>query len=153
MLFYYNKNGDDMRKYYIFAIKREYNELYSKNPYVLYKTLENLYKLKKEDLIYGISLYNQICNVIEVNRLKNYFDSICYYKNKNKYLINDKDDVALFYIHYSCIICKCNKNFPSILNMMNYYSRYLFICDFENKDYFFLVKRRINNSNDKYNYV
>ena len=26
-----------MRKYYLFAIKSEYSELYSKNPYILYK--------------------------------------------------------------------------------------------------------------------
>ena len=153
MSLFYNIDGDIMRKYYLFAIKREYSELYSKNPYILYKTLENLYKLKKEDLVFGISLYNQICNIMEVKRLKNYFNSICTKKNNNKYLICINDDLALFNIHYSCIICKCNKNFPSVFNAMNYYNKYLLVCDFENKDYFFLTKRRINNDTKKYSYV
>lgn len=151
MSFLYNITGDNMRKYYLFAIKKEYSELYSKNPYILYKTLENLYKLKKEDLIFGISLYNQICNIIEVNRLKDYFNAICKSKKNNKYLVSVKDDIVLFDIHYACIICKCTKNFPNVFNVMNYYNKNLFICDFENKDYFFLTKR-INNNN-KYNYT
>ena len=50
MSFLYTIIGDNMRKYYLFAIKSEYSELYSKNPYILYKIIENLYKLKKEDL-------------------------------------------------------------------------------------------------------
>lgn len=153
MSFLYTIIGDNMRKYYLFAIKSEYSELYSKNPYILYKTIENLYKLKKEDLVFGMSLYNQICNIIEVDRLRSYFDSICKIKKNNKYLIRVRDDVALFNIHYSCIICKCNKNFPNVFNVMNYYNKYLFVCDFENKDYFFLTKRRINNNNSKYTYV
>ena len=37
MSLFYNIDGDIMRKYYLFAIKREYSELYSKNPYILYK--------------------------------------------------------------------------------------------------------------------
>ena len=100
-----------------------------------------------------MSLYNQICNIIEVNRLKTYFDSICKKKKNNKYLITVRDDIALFDIHHSCIICKCNKNFPNVFNVMNYYNKYLFVCDFENRDYFFLTKRRINSDNNKYTCV
>ena len=70
-----------MRKYYLFTIKKDYYGVYQKNPLVLYKTLENLYKLKKDDLDYGYTLYNQICDVIDVERLKNYFSHI---KEKEK---------------------------------------------------------------------
>ena len=34
-----------MRTYYLFIIKDEYFKLYKKNTYILYRTLENLFKL------------------------------------------------------------------------------------------------------------
>ena len=76
-----------MRKYFLFSIRKEYYDIYYKNPLVLYKTLENLYHLKKENLSYGLSLYKQICNIIDVERLKSYFEQVCLEKKNNKYLL------------------------------------------------------------------
>ena len=141
-----------MRKYYLFTIKKEYYEIYKKNPLVLYKTIENLYKLKKDDLSYGITLYNQICDIIDVKRLKNYFNHVKEKYNGNKYLVKLNNELTLFDFHYSCIICKSIKNFPTVFNTLNYYSKYIFVCDFYNHDYFFLNKDGITLSNPKYNY-
>ena len=127
-----------MRKYFLFSIRKEYYDIYYKNPLVLYKTLENLYYLKKENLSYGLSLYKQICNVIAVERLKSYFEQVCLKKKNNKYLLLYNKENIIFELHYSCIICKTTKNYPLGLKIINYYDRNLFVCDFENKDYFFL---------------
>lgn len=141
-----------MRKYFLFTIKKEYYELYKKNPLVLYKTLENLYRLKKDDLNYGLALYNQICDIIDVNRLKRYFEHIKVDSYKNKYLVKLNNEYTYFEFHYSCIICKSKRNFPTVFNTLNYYNKYIFICDFNNRDYFFLTKSRIYIDNSKYNY-
>lgn len=141
-----------MRKYYLFTIRKDYYDIYKKNPLVLYKTLENLYKLKKSDIDYGITLYNQICDVIDVDRLKNYFNHMKMFKKDNKYLIKTNCEFTVLCFHYACIICKTQKNYPMIFNTLNYYSKYFFVCDFYNHDYFFLDKSGIYLSKQKYNY-
>lgn len=141
-----------MRKYYLFTIKKDYYEIYKKNPTVLYKTLENLYKLKKDDLDYGLTLFNQICDVIDINRLKNYFNYIKEQGKGNKYLIKLNSEVTLFDFHYACVICRSIKNYPIVFNTLNYYSKYIFVCDFYNHDYFFLDKSGICFTDTKYNY-
>jgi len=141
-----------MRKYYLFTIKKDYYEVYKKNPLVLYKTLENLYKLKKDDLNYGITLYNQICDIIDVDRLKNYFKAFTVRAKGNMFLVEQDNQLVLFDFHYSCIICKTLKNYPSVFNTLNYYSKYIFVCDFYNRDYFFLSRSIIKPNNRKYNY-
>lgn len=141
-----------MRKYYLFTIKKDYYEIYKKNPVALYKTLENLYKLKKDDLNYGLTLFNQICDIIDINRLKHYFNYVKEYDNGNKYLIKLNDEITLFDFHYACIICRSIKNYPTVFNTLNYYSKYIFVCDFYNHDYFFLDKSGIGYTNPKYNY-
>ena len=141
-----------MRKYFLFSIRKEYYDIYYKNPLVLYKTLENLYHLKKENLSYGLSLYKQICNVIDVERLKSYFEQVCLEKKNNKYLLVYNKESIIFSLHYSCIVCKTTKNYPLGLKVINYYDRNLFVCDFENKDYFFLDRSGIKTTKSKYNY-
>lgn len=142
-----------MRKYYLFTIKKEYYEVYKKSPLVLYKTLENLYRLRKEDLNYGLTLYNQICDIIDVDRLINYFAHIKEEYINNRYLIRLDNELTIFEFHYACIICKSKKNFPDVFKILNYYNKYIFVCDFSNKDYFFLGKTVISTGNKKYNYA
>lgn len=141
-----------MRKYYLFTVKKDYYQIYKKNPMVLYKTLENLYKLKKDDLNFGLTLYNQICDIIDIERLKNYFNHVKELSNGNKYLIKLNNQLTLFDFHYACIIVKSVKNYPTVFNTLNYYSKYIFVCDFYNHDYFFLNTSRISLTNPKYNY-
>lgn len=141
-----------MRKYYLFIIKKDYYDIYKKNPLVLYKTLENLYRLKNSDLNYGLTLYNQICEIVDIERLKNYFIHVKEEEKNNKFLIRLDKELTVIDFHYSCIICSSIKNYPSIFKVLNYYSKYIFVCDFVNKDYFFLNKSGISLNNTKYNY-
>lgn len=141
-----------MRKYYLFSIRKEYYEIYYKNPLVLYKTLENLYYLKKDNLSFGLSVYKQICNTINISRLKVYFDDVCIEKTRNKYLVQYNKEYMIFDLHYSCIICRTIKNYPFGLKIINYYDKNIFVCDFENRDYFFLDGTGLNRRKNKYNY-
>ncbi len=127
-----------MRTYYLFLIKRDVNKIYKENKVNLYKTLENLYLLKKSNYKYGLSIYNQLCDYIDIKILNNYFQNKKYHRYQNNYYYKYKDEKTLILIKKSCIIIKTNVNIPYIFKIFNYYNPYFFICDFKNKDYFWL---------------
>ena len=62
---------NNMRKYYIFIIRNDFYKIYKNNSLVLYKTLENLYKINSNDFGYGISIYNQLCLTFNTEVLNN----------------------------------------------------------------------------------
>jgi hypothetical protein len=131
-----------MRKYYLFIIKKEFAQVYRNNADILYKTIENLYYIKEENFNYGISLYNQLCLTFNVGILTNYFQHHSLAKkNKYKYLFKNKKEITLIEINHSCCTVITNLNFPTILKIFDYYSKDIFVCDFENKDYFWLSKQ------------
>ena len=49
-----------MRMYYIFNIKENIYNLYKDNPSSLYKVLENIYYMHREELNYGFNLFKQM---------------------------------------------------------------------------------------------
>lgn len=121
-----------MNQYYIFEIKKEIYKIYKNNSDSLYKTLYNLNKINKKDLELGLSIYNEICNRINTNKLKNYIALLKVKRNvKNKYLINKN----IILIRKSCVELKTKNIDEDILYILNNYSKYLFICDFKNKYY------------------
>ena len=65
-----------MRKFYIFNISNDY---YKFNAQILYKSLENIYHLNKDNIKYGADLYYKITSPIANNYLN------------NKFLNNNKD--------------------------------------------------------------
>lgn len=126
-----------MRKYYLFNIRKEFYLVYKNNSYVLYKTLENLYKLKKENLSYGVSLFNQICDRIPKKQVKNCF--LEYIKiNNDKFLINETKEESLVTIKNSCILYNTNMNYPKSMGSIYSSNMCIFVVDFKNEDYFWL---------------
>ena len=127
---------NNMRKYYIFIIRNDFYKIYKNNSLVLYKTLENLYKLNSNDFGYGISIYNQLCLTFNTEVLNNYFlRKFNNYKYGKHFITNEK---VIIEIHKSCIVILTKYNIPKVIKYLLLYNRYLFVCDFENKDYFWL---------------
>lgn len=122
-----------MREYNLFVIKNEYHDLYHNRPMVLFDALNKLYTMHN-NLNYGITLYEQLCNRINIETLK-------YYLN-NKYNLNNERtfyiDKTFIELKPSRIIVKSKCNLPEIIKMFNCYNRNIFICDFQNYDYFWL---------------
>lgn len=132
-----------MRKYYLFTIRKDFYEVYKNNSFVLYKTLENLWKIKKQDFSYGLSLYDALCQTFDVSLLNRFFKGK--YKNKiiskdNRHIIlnKEKEYYVLLELHYSCVIVLTNINMPNVLRDFNCYNRNIFVCDFINEDFFWL---------------
>ena len=146
-----------MRKYYLFIIKKEFYELYLKNIETLYFILENIYYLNKNDFSFGFSIYKQLCEPFNKNVLINYFNN----KNKryikkfnNKFFINDvyAGEKSCIQINKSCIVIKTKQNLPYALKIFKWYNNYIFVCDFENKDYFWLNNNKLRSKIKLYEY-
>lgn len=127
-----------MFEYHLFIIKER--KLYKS--FELYNILYELSNLK-ECLNYGISLYKQLCIPFRISILSTYLN--------DKYNLNRK---KIFYIENSIvtlkpsrIVIKSNHYMPSIIKIFNLYNKNIFVCDFKNKNYFWLndsIKIKIN---------
>lgn len=132
-----------VRKYYLFIIKKEYGNTYKNKSYVLYKILENLSHLKTCDFSYGIQIFEELCLPFSVKLLSNYIDNRISYRRINSKIIQLDDYIERTYLQlgYPCTIIKSNINNPKILKVFHIYSKEIFVCDFENKDYFWLSEQ------------
>lgn len=139
-LFFYNEYGDIMRKYYLFIINNDYYKNYKKNPKVLYNTLYNLYALDKKNFTYGISLYNSVCQVVSKNLLIHYIQRKYHHKHKTDNLIRllSQTETTIVQINHSCIVVVSSINMPEVFKTFYIYHKKIFVCDFQNEDYFWL---------------
>lgn len=133
-----------MRTFYIFKINNEFKILTKNRSYNLYKTIENIYNLREEDYGLGITMFEQIAEVIDSKQANlKIFDinrhNDTYTKFSNIHMINNyyNDEVSKLIINKSHLILKSSKEFPTFLKELNFDNN-LFACDFQNKDYFWI---------------
>ena len=129
-----------MRKYYLFVIKNDYQQIYKNHSYVLFKTLENLKGTIPVNFPYGMSLYEQLCQTFHSDILNNYIKRKFKCKKINKKIIKINSMVENTYIQVnkSCTIILTNLNIPPVFRIFDIYNKRIFVCDFENQDYFWL---------------
>ena len=101
---------ESMRKFYIFKIRDDYQNLYSQNPESLYHVLKYLYYLKPEENKYGIELFHQLVEMIDKTILNReifikYHSQRIYSKIGNIHIINDlyHDEISTLNIRQSYI--------------------------------------------------
>ena len=138
-----------MRKYYLFIIKGEFYKAYYNHSDILYKTLENLFKMKCDNVNYGLSIYHQVCQTFNIEILNEYFHSrnnLIVKRNGKKIYVHNRDDNEKYIIEVgaSCVVIYCKYNLPKILKLLNYYNSKIFVCDFYNRDYFWNNKNYSN---------
>lgn len=125
-----------MNTYHIFAIKKETYNIYKNNEYSLYKLIYNLYNINKEDINYGITLYNQLCYPINKKIIEEYLELIHKIRiGKNRYMISENNNKSILIVKPSNIIYKTIELSEDIIYILNNYYKYLFICNFKEKDY------------------
>ncbi len=133
-----------MRTYYVFKIKEPYSNLTKSSPYNLYKVLENIYYLNSDQITIAYNFFSQIRDYFNKEKLDN--NIYKYYKNKDNYskinythMIYDyftKEKTKLI-INKSYLYLKSTKEIPTFLKTLSKKDN-LFVCDFTNKDYFWL---------------
>ena len=125
--------------YYLFIIKKEIYNTYKNKTFSLYKLLFNLYNLNKADLTYGITLYNQLCDTKKKKKIKQYFELLNKVRiGKNKYYFLENNIKHLIIIKPSHIIYQTEKISENIIYILSNYSKYIFICNFKENEFFFL---------------
>ena len=139
--------------YYIFNVKDDIAKLYQDNPSSLYKILENIYYMHEEEVNYGFNIFKQLTNKIKVRELDNEIyiklhKDLIYSKIDGEHVINDlyHDEVSILKVKSSHILLKSNKNYASFFKILSIYHNY-FVCDFKEKDFFFVndIMSLINN--------
>ena len=141
-----------MRTYYIFKINKYFAYIYKRWPYKMYKIIEELYYTKDYDMLISYKYYKKFA--IEFNKLaineyiyKTNKKNNNYYRDNNIHILNN-DKYNKLTVNNTCIMLKTNDIYSVFLNDLSSYLDNIFICDFKNKDYFWLEslnKDRQNN--------
>lgn len=133
-----------MRTYYIFKIKKEYALLTKNNPYNLYKSLEDMSSLKTGELEIALNFFDQIVDYFDKERLsirlfKKYKNDYNYTNHLNVHMINDyySQEKTKLIINSSYMLLRSTKQIPIFLKEFVKKDN-IFVCDFKNKDYFWL---------------
>ncbi len=134
-----------MRTFYIFNINKYFTYVYKEKPYKVYKVLEEVYYVKEKDIVLSYRIFEQVACTFNKNKLNEYIKYICsdvdgyHYKN-NGHIICNNNEYTKLTINNSNIKIKSNINYPYFLDMIANYGDSIFVCDFNNKDYFWLDK-------------
>lgn len=131
-----------LRTYYIFNINKYFAYIYKKFPYKMYKIIEELYHTKDYNTLSSYRYYQKFALPFDKILLNEYI----YNLNKNNINYKRDNDIHTIYnekynklvINNSCMILKTNDIYSIFLNDINIHLDNIFICDFENKDYFWL---------------
>lgn len=108
----------------------------------MYKIIEELYYTKEYDMLVSYKYYQKFA--LEFNKLaiNEYIYNInkkspSYKRDNNIHVINNEKYNKLI-VNSTCIILKTNDIYSVFLNDLSLYLDNIFICDFQNKDYFWL---------------
>lgn len=123
-----------MREYNLFIIKKEYFYLYKNRPLYLFNILNQLFYFQT-NFNFGITLYEQLCNKIDIAYIKEYLNDKYNLNCEETFYINQ----TLIELKPSRIILKSKVNYPRIIKTFNNYNKFIFVCDFNNNDYFWLT--------------
>ncbi len=132
-----------MRKFYIFKINNEFKVLNKDNGYDLYRQMENIKHLDKSEFYNGIKIYETLANIFNKTEIDRQLyeknkDSYFYTKYKYTHIINNyyRNEESRLTVNKAYLLLETNALKPSFFK--NLKNMGLFVCDFENKDYFWI---------------
>ena len=142
-----------VRVFYVYNINDYFCSVYDKYPYKLYKMLEDAYLTKRYNIKLSSSMYEQVITNFNKLFMNNFIFAnnkldIYYYNKDNIHLITNSSEYSKLMVTSYCLKIKTNLNYPRFFSNIGQYSDNIFICDFINKDYFWLnkvVKNKKNN--------
>ena len=145
----YINNGDFiMRTYYMFKINKYFAYIYKKWPYKMYKIIEELYYTKDYDMLSSYRYYKRFAIEFDKKIVNDYIYSInktnkLYYRDNSTHILNN-DNYNKLVISNSCLILRTDDMYSLFLQDISNYTDNIFICDFKNKDYFWLDNLKNN---------
>ncbi len=132
-----------MRVFYLYQINDFCKDLYEKYPYRLYHILKDVYYTSKYNQPIAISSYEQITQKFNKQFVNNFIHQCYkleayYYRQNNIHIISSVREYSKLFISSYSINLKTNIGYPKFFDCINNYSDSIFVCDFENNDYFWL---------------
>ncbi len=139
-----------LRVFYIFNLKKEVYEVYKETPSVLFNFFKNLYFMKKEEIDYGKSIFNQVAELFNKEKidLKTFIllhNKFKYLKRNEEHIINDlyHNEISIMKVRKTYIVVNCNTNFTDFFQIISNEYKNCFVCDFINNDYFYLSRLKM----------
>ncbi len=136
-----------MRTYYAFIIKDALMHFYLKRPYSLYKILEQIYRLKSNDIVLGYRLLGQVTKPFGIKKIDNFiykrhFNELEYFRIDDGHMIKNlySDEITFLKAFNTHVKIKTNNNCSTFFNSIQEYDENIFVCDFENQDFFWINK-------------
>lgn len=133
-----------MRTFYIFNINKNFYNLMKNNPYHLYKAMEDIHSFDEADVSVAYDLFNQLASPFNKSKINNKIfneskDNDFYSKFHNIHRIQNKylPEDSMLVVNKAFILLESNILKPTFMNTLKEYKN-LFVCDFKNKDYFWL---------------
>lgn len=141
-----------MHTFYIFSLKDEFLALYQDNPKVLFQVLRQIYYMHLDEVYYGFNLFNQIINPLQKQELDmllflKLHQDYAYVKRSGVHIMNDfyKDEVSRLTVKKTHIKIETDQYPERFFRTLLLWKNTLFVCDFEQYEYFFLEERNISN--------
>lgn len=118
--------------------------MYKDNPFKMYKIFEEIYYSRDYDSVKTYHILEEIANPFNKIMLNEYI----YFEYKLKYGYKRKDNIhylstterTTLRINNYNIKLETESNYSVFFNDISNYNNNLFVCDFENMDYFWLSK-------------
>lgn len=144
-----------MRTYYIFNVNKYFKYMYKNNPFKMYKIFEEIYYSKDYDNIKTFRVMEEVAlpfNKIMLNEYIYYEYKLKYgYKRRDNIHILNTDEKTTLRINNYNIKIETDSNYSIFFDDIKSYNTNLFVCDFDNKDYFWLSK--LNSLQKEYSIV
>ena len=133
-----------MRTYYIFNVNKYYKYMYKNNPFKMYKIFEEIYYSRNYDNIKTFRVMEEVSvpfNKIMLNEYIYFEYKLKYgYKRRDNIHILNTDEKTTLRINNYNIKIETDSNYSTFFDDIKSYNSNLFVCDFDNKDYFWLSK-------------
>ena len=133
-----------MRVFYIFQIKKDLTKITKENPYTLFHTLETIYYREPDDIKLGYVFLKQIIDPIPIKELdillfKRYKENYFYMKYRNIHSMHDvyRKENTVLTLNKTYLKLETNVIKSRFLEELQK-NHSLFVCDFQEKDYFWL---------------
>ena len=133
-----------MRTFHIFDVNSSIVNLTRNDSYPLFYSFLKIKNLGSADLSIGINLYEQIATPIDKNKFSkniynHYKESDFYskYQNEHSYINKYRDEKSFLKIKNAYMKIDTNKDYPEFFKYLKKKNS-LFVCDFDNKDYFWI---------------
>jgi len=135
---------EKMRTFYIFNINKSFYHLMKNNPYHLFRAMEDIHSFDCSNADMAYDLFNQIASPFDKSKINNKIfneskDNDFYSKFHNVHRIQNKyiPEDSMLVVNKAFLLLESNILKPTFLSELKEYKN-LFVCDFKNKDYFWL---------------